>query len=597
MTVEPDFSGFMPQPTPPAPVVGPPPPPGEMLATLAEQQAMEQAAPQPVTPPAPALLGDTAGGRAGLAAVVGQQAVAGIDSGFDPLSAAQRFAAFDTKADPMGHARIAAAAGTYADNLANQGAVDPNGAAAAATLDLGKVKHLIDNDGVSDTPIGQELKQLWSKFQQSPSSLSDGEVSGLLDLVGQIGTVTEMLGTDDLTTDLGRVDKVDLLETGAVPRVRVVDTSTVAPVLHQVSGTLPELSSDGEFAVHLMPDGTSVAITAPASAGNVLRNLYPAIGDLWAQAKPRTVPDVQQVEQSLVDVPNAVHESWPAGAWDDVGGHPALSGDTVVTAIVKDGQLPRAFRQLGEVRIPNGAGVLTRPQRPDEAEPLPEGEEPILPPAVTERARRVAFVVPTDADPAATAAQVEILGGRDVAVYAAGDPPEGWQAARESFFTDPAGTLSVVRSANADRTAPHGVNVWVRPADLPKDLPATARTPEVVPAKAVAPGIFQFGDVMVNAPRASFAKADLLAATKPDTHLVGIGMTRIGGLPMLIPVFDGESESGFEAYGHVSGNEVVVQADPTDLAPVVKFGHVLGMAGVKPSRVRLEGSKVKRLFG
>lgn len=579
-------AAFTPQPAPP-------PSPGELINELAASTPPAVAA---VVPPFKALMPDAVG-RAGVSAVAAQQAVSGavsipdgsLQSEPDTLAAAARLA--HNPADLLGQARIAASIEMYASNVTNAGAVDPSGANTAAQLDFGKVQHLVESGKV----VG-ELASLWKRFVTSPQAVSDGEVSGLLDMIGQVGNATEAFDKEGLDSDAVSVAAVDMLADGPAVALTLTDDKLAGRVLQSVGTRLPDVSAGDELEVHVLPDGSSAVITAPASSSQTLRNLYPAIGKLWAPAKARVVPSLDRLAANLESVVGVVHESWPAGSWDEQGGHPALAGESVVTAVLPEGQVPRAFRKLGDVRFPSGAGVLTRPAPPDPD--VPDDDESFVPSQESIRSRRVVIAL-ADSDPAVAAAEVELLGGQDVVVYAPGQPPDGWMAARESVFRDPSGSMTVVRSAPSAATAssPHTVDAWVRPSELPIDVPGTERSPKLSAVTEIANGMYQFGDVVVTAPGLRFEKADLLSATAASgAPLVGIGMTTAGGVPALTPVFEGQSEEGFEAYAKIDGRNLVVKADPLDLTPTVELGLVLGLAGVNPSRITLEGASMRSLL-
>jgi hypothetical protein len=62
---------------------------------------------------------------------------------------------------------------------------------------------------------------------------------------------------------------------------------------------------------------------------------------------------------------------------------------------------------------------------------------------------------------------------------------------------------------------------------------------------------------------------------------------------MLTPVFEGQSEDGFDSYAKVDGDRLQIQASPDDLSPAVRMSQVLQQAGVKASRMSLEGSRLQ----
>lgn len=194
------------------------------------------------------------------------------------------------------------------------------------------------------------------------------------------------------------------------------------------------------------------------------------------------------------------------------------------------------------------------------------------------------------ADLERTVGKFEENGAKVSTIYAPGEPPIGWVAARDHLYQDGIGK-TLIRTADRESVSQHGFTSWVREADaegLPRTNPLNGRPKERLPATQTG-SMVRYGQV-------AFADRDIF---DPKVRQFTVDLSG------QVPVFHARDGKMLEAFHDPSaappsdpalvrkiGDRFIITAEnPLDITQQVGIQNTLHAIGVPAEKIRMNIGK------
>jgi len=441
---------------------------------------------------------------------------------------------------------------------------------------LARFKDLSDTDKIAGQ-AGPRARELWAKFTEAPTSLTDEEEIELFQSVRNVAE-TETRAVE------GEVFRVDINDDGVIAHHEMPKGVKARNATRLPEAAVAASPGRKRYLTSLPTGEVVYGAEIDEETAAELNHLYPALVGkdgvpLWLDSRPSFVQDVETIRRRVDTEDHAHGESYLNTDIQKNGWHGFRTDDVIVVELERGQKirLPRNVPPAVEI------GVAEVDRWDEEL-----GER------VRQPVRKVLIQPGPDYEGKLgdLADELEIRGGSQPVIYGQGGGFAGFRRAREHVWTDGVQTYAARFGAEGDDLAtPNAAYVYVRDdGELPR-----VRPPVGDEHKDFGDGLVLLnGAVLVDAPpNASLAANPFNFRLENETPPV-IGVT-VSNPPMLTPLWDEGQAQQYDAVARRVGREVQVASNSDDLAPAVEAAHVLRAAAIPASPLVVRSKTAGRL--